>query len=312
MKWYIKLISCAFIVMMALALVPSGIVSGETTNQFGDGSTKKTVTFDDAGSDNSTTIKLPYEAEVKEATLKLTGDDNGGEYLYHPTFLIENRQNSPLWNFNGSGSASGYGHLGEQQVFRDNSSSSSLSFSGEEEKTSYLYLPKNATVKDATMQISGRKSAGTMTPPEVLSEGTLITSSAAFPAVASEGSNIYMAWLDNGDLDYAGKDQDIFFKRSTDNGQSWSKAICLSESTMSSYSPPSIAVNGNEVCVAWTEGGLIPPSMHFRMSKDGGDTWKKIVRIEGNADNNPVVGSSGSYKYLVWDYSQKVYFTRST
>ena len=315
MNRHTKLISWAFILMMAITLVPAGVtVSGETETKFGDGSEEKTVTFDDAGSDNSTTIKLPHEAEVREATLRLQGKENRESYLYHPTLLIEDEdKDKVLWNFNGSGAgASGYGHLGEQTVFQDNGTSSSLSFSGEEYKTTALYLPKNATVRSATMDISGKKSAGAMTPPEVLSNGTLITSSAAYPAVASDGSDLYMVWIDNGDLNYAGKDQDIFFKMSKNNGQTWGKAVCLSDSTMSSYAP-SIAVNGNEVYVAWTEGELITNQIYFRMSKDGGKTWGKSVKIEGDTDwgSLPVVSSSGSYKYLVWDCSQKAYFTRS-
>ena len=227
----LQFISCAVILLMALAAFPGAVVvSADTTNEFGDGSTSKTLTFEDKGSNHEATLKLPAEAEVHEAYLKLEGDQNGGSYLCHPTFLIgdENRMET-IWNFN----SSGYGNMGEQTVFTDNTTSAGISFGGEEERTRTLYLPKNATINSATMEISGTKSTGTMTTPDTVSEDSLITSSSGlYPVVVSEGSNVYVVWSDNGDLNYAGKEQDIFFKRSTDNGQSWSKAIRLSETTI--------------------------------------------------------------------------------
>ena len=307
----LQFISCAVILLMALAALPGEVVvSADTTNQFGDGSTSKTLTFEGKESNHDATLKLPAESEVLEAYLKLEGDQNGGSYLYHPAFSIgDGNRWETIWDFNGTA----YGNMGEQTVFTDNGTSSSLSFGGEEEKTRTLYLPKNATITSATIDISGTKSSGTMTIPETVSENSLITSTySGGPAIACKGANVYMAWIDTGDLDYAGTDQDIFFKRSTDNGRTWSKSILLSETTETAYAP-SIAVDGDEVCVGWSEG----TTPFFRMSKDGGDTWKQAVKIEGMARNNPVVACSGGYRYLVWMTTEdmvlnyQISFTRS-
>jgi len=298
-----SLISVAVVLLMVFQLLPAAdVVSADTENRFGDGSTERSVTFDDAGSDNSTTIKLNYLAEVTDASLKLAAGDNGGDYLFRPAFFIENTR---LWSFDGNG----FGHFGEQTVFTDNSTSSSLSFPGEGSKTSYIYLPKNASVTSATLDISGRESAGAMTPPEVLSQGTLITSNANNPAMAADGSDLYMVWVDDGDLDYAGKDYDIFFKRSTDNGQTWGKAVCLSDSGTGSQNP-SIAVNGNNLYVVWAEDDFLNPGIQFRMSKDGGGHWGEIVQVTDKADWGaaPVVSVSGTSVYVVWAYSGEIYF----
>ena len=312
MKKNLRFLSCAVILLMALVALPGEVlVSAETTNQFGDGSTSKTLTFEEKGSNHDATLKLPAESEVLKAYLKLEGNQNGGSYLYHPSFLVGDEIRwETVWNFNGSA----YGNLGEQIVFSDNGTSASLSFGGEEEKTRTLYIPKNATITSATVDISGTNSTETMTIPDVVSEDSLITSSVSgAPAVASEGSNIYMAWIDNGDLDYGGTEQDIFFKRSTDNGMTWGDSILLSETTVSTFAP-SVAVDGDEVCVVWTEGTTI----YFRMSEDTGETWNDVVKVEGTANNNPVVANAGGFQYLVWKAWDKVagtyqvYFTRST
>ena len=249
--------------MMAISMLPTDLtVSGDTETQFGDGSDEKVVDFPGKGSDNETTIKLPFEAEVSQADLKVQGGKYAGSYLYHPTVLVEN---SVLWNFNGDG----FGYLGEQDVFRDNFTSNNISFSGKEEKSTTLYLPKNATVTSATMDLTGKKSVGAMTPPEVLSKDTLITSAGELPQVVSDGSDVYMLWVDNGDLDFVGKDKDIFFKKSSDNGQSWTEPVCLSDTSMFTYTP-ALGINGDEIYAVWTESEMLAYTIFFRMSTDGG------------------------------------------
>lgn len=310
MNTFVRFLTCAIVLLMALAVLPaSSMVSADTENEFGDGTAEKTMTFTGKGSNDEATIVLPAEADVSNARLTISGDENGGTFPYHPSFLVNEGSGQRVWDFNGTA----YGQLGQQTVFTDNGSSAAISFGGEEEKIRSINLPKNATVTSATVDISGRRSSGTMTIPDTVSEDTLITSSiGAAPSVVTEGSNVYVAWIDNGDLNYAKKDQDIFFKKSTDDGQSWSKAIRLSDTDVLSYAP-SLAVNGDEVYAAWSEG----TTPYFRMSSDGGDTWATTVRLKGTANNNPVVSAAGSYVYLVWmtlenlESSYRVYFTRS-
>ena len=298
----LKPMTRALVLMMVLMLPTGFFASGDTETHFGDGNTENTVTFDGKGSDDSTTIKLPHDALVSNAALELKGEDNAGNYLYHPTMLIENER---LWNFNGSGGrASGYGHLGGQEVFRDNSSSAYLPFSGGDYRKTSLYLPKNATVTSATLNISGKKTMSNMTPPEVLSSGTLVTKDASRPALAADGPNIYAVWVDNGDMNYSGNDNDIFFKRSSNNGQTWTHAICLSGTNGYSYYP-SIAINGNNVYVIWYDDA----SILFRMSTDRGDNWDDIVEITNNV---PIrlftISVSGDHIYVAWDQFSGNYF----
>jgi len=302
----------AVVLLLAMAAIPrEAVVSADTTNEFGGGSASKTLTFEGKESNHEATLKLSAEAEVEKAYLKLEGEQNGGSYPYHPSFLIEDDgQWETIWNFNGSA----YGSLGEQNVFSDNGTSAPISFGGEEEKTRSLYIPKNATITSATMDISGTKDFGTRTTRDTASEDSLITShTSSAPAVVSEGSNVYMAWIDSGDLNYAGYDYDIFFKISNDNGTTWHDSVLLSETAISANAP-TIAVDGDRVGVAWSEGN----DVYFRMSEDGGESWNDVVNVEGFVHRNPVVSCSDGYIYLTWmtrDNNTATYqvgFTRST
>ena len=307
-----KLLSCAIIIFMALAAIPGGtLVSADTTDEFGDGSTSKQITFPDKGRNNETTIKLPYEAEVEDAYLTISGDANGGIYPFHPTLLIEDeRERSVIWNYNGTG----YGNLAQQNVFSDDSRSFGASFGGDEEKTKSIILPKNATVTSATMDISGSKSAGTMSIPEVVSQNTLITSWGQNPSIASEGDNVYVVWGDDGDLDYGGLDIDVFFKRSSNNGDNWDDAIRLSESSNQLQFTPQVAVSGDNVIVVWTENGMLMLDVFYRISEDGGLTWGPVERMDGSFDYNsyPIPSVSENYFYLTWEYSGRIDFSRKT
>lgn len=311
MKTIMRSMTCVIVLIMALAVLPASImVSADTTDRFGDGSTSKTMDFPDKGSNHGATILLPAEAEVSEARLTITGGEHAGNNPHRPTFLVNDRGGQVIWNFNGSG----FGQLGRQTHFSSDAGSASLSFAGNEEKAQRLYLPKDATVTSATMDISGRKSTGSMGLPETLSGGSLITRHGAFPRMAVDGSSVYMIWIDNGDLEYAGRDQDIFFKRSTDSGASWGGAVVLSQTTMDSFQP-SIAVNDDEVLTVWLDSSMILwPEMWFRASPDGGESWGKPERLDFDTDweTAPVVSGAGSYRYLVWNYDNKINFARDT
>src|SRR5688500_3804449 len=67
------------------------------------------------------------------------------------------------------------------------------------------------------------------------------------PEVVASDNKLYVVWSE--DLDGS---KEIFFKRSLDNGQSFSKPINLSNTTGESFSP-SIYVFKNFVKVSWIE-----------------------------------------------------------
>lgn len=87
------------------------------------------------------------------------------------------------------------------------------------------------------------------------SEPTLLTNSikgdAEIPKVAASGSNVYVVWFD--DIGNRNKNiNDIYFKRSTNYGNTFGSTIDLSHNTGTSEHA-SISAFGNSVYVVWSD-----------------------------------------------------------
>jgi hypothetical protein len=95
------------------------------------------------------------------------------------------------------------------------------------------------------------------------------------PAIAIEKSGaIDVVWRDtaSGELH-----PDIFFSRSTDSGQTWTKAVDISHTT-AMCSEPAVSVGpDNSIHVAWVDTRSTDnrPDIFYRSSLDGGKTWGK-------------------------------------
>jgi hypothetical protein len=131
------------------------------------------------------------------------------------------------------------------------------------------------------------------------------------PAIAVDGSNIYVIWRDN----TPGNDE-IYFKRSTDGGVTWSEDQQLTTNTSSSIYP-AIAVVGANVYVVWSDNSVGNYEVYFKRSSDRGLTWKADRRFSNTTgDSGPaaiVVG--GANIYVVWcdntEGNYEIYFKRS-
>lgn len=100
------------------------------------------------------------------------------------------------------------------------------------------------------------------------------------PAVTVLGNDVYVVWEDN----VGGLNREIFYRRSTDGGASFSDTENLSNSPLSSESP-AIAVLGNNVYFVWKEfvGGTNNEIL-YRRSTDGGTLFDPVLT---NISNNP-------------------------
>ncbi|UCE36601.1 MAG: PKD domain-containing protein [Thermoplasmata archaeon] len=127
------------------------------------------------------------------------------------------------------------------------------------------------------------------------------------PSISIDGENIYVVWEDerNGG---AYDDYEIYFKKSTDNGKTWSKDVRLSNAPHYSLFPK-IAVNGSNIHVIWSddrEGGV---KIFYNRSEDGGETWigeRRIspVTTKGSPESLDIV-LNGSKAHVVYsDHSE--------
>jgi hypothetical protein len=151
------------------------------------------------------------------------------------------------------------------------------------------------------------------------------TRDSVYAQIASFGNNVYMVWQENNpdpsgqsnnannNINYNDdyENYDIYIKKSTDGGLTFSKEINLSKNPGFSEHPQ-IAISGNNVYIAWIDDASSSSSSSttiknqeilFRKSIDGGNTFDKIINLSNssNADSyNLEITAAGNNVYVVW------------
>jgi hypothetical protein len=129
-------------------------------------------------------------------------------------------------------------------------------------------------------------------------------------SIAISGTTVHLVFESNTDV----FDSQIFYKRSTNSGMTWSANVQLTSSAgVSSW--PSLAVSGPDIHVAWHDERDGNPEIYYKRSTDGGTTWGPDVRqtINGFNSRYPSVSAQGSSVHIVWeDYNGEVAYMRSS
>jgi Tol biopolymer transport system component len=117
------------------------------------------------------------------------------------------------------------------------------------------------------------------------------------PAISVNGSNIYVVWMDETPGNF-----EIYFKRSTDRGVTWTTNRRLINTAGFSFGP-AIAVNGSSIYVVWDDDTPGNAEIYFKRSADGGAIWSANRRLTNNAGESwePTIAAGGSNIYVVWD-----------
>jgi hypothetical protein len=120
--------------------------------------------------------------------------------------------------------------------------------------------------------------------------------SSLYPALATEGTNIYVVWHDNTPGNY-----EIYFKKSDDGGVTWSTNERLTKNAGSSLYP-ALATEGTNIYVVWHDNTPGNYEIYFKKSDDGGVTWSTNERLTNNAGGSysPDIAVHGSNIYVVW------------
>lgn len=113
-----------------------------------------------------------------------------------------------------------------------------------------------------------------------------------------DSDTVHVCWLDSrherrrANPVYPGRENyEVAYCHRKDSDASWSKDVILSKGLLYAYSP-SISVEGENIVVAWAGANdkdghneFWPNDIYYAISKDGGNTWTKPVRItEGFKD----------------------------
>ncbi|MDD5648586.1 MAG: CARDB domain-containing protein [Dehalococcoidia bacterium] len=148
---------------------------------------------------------------------------------------------------------------------------------------------------------------------------TVLTDSstdASDPSIAVSGSNVYIAWTEN---DPISGNSAVYFKRSIDNGLTWSGSpIELSDPGKECYSP-TLAASGNNVYAVWHCRSN--EQIYYNISVNSGLTWGTEAQLSDSSGVrvlNPSVAASGTNVHVVWQDTRDafplwcVYYNHST
>jgi len=126
------------------------------------------------------------------------------------------------------------------------------------------------------------------------------TGNSANPAIAVNGTNVYVVWQN----DTTGNPNmsDIYLRMSADGGNTWAAAKRLTSNAGNSANP-SIAVDNLNVYVVWNDDTTGNPEIYFRESNNGGSTWAVPQSLTSNAGDslNPAIAVNGSNVYVTWE-----------
>ncbi|MEO0228204.1 MAG: T9SS type A sorting domain-containing protein, partial [candidate division WOR-3 bacterium] len=126
---------------------------------------------------------------------------------------------------------------------------------------------------------------------------------------------LYLVWSDSRDGNY-----EIYFKKSTDGGSTWSNDQRLTNASGNSTEPALVLGNPGEIYVVWIDTRDGNSEVYFKYSEDDGTTWSADTRLTndpGDCSGTHIAISPDKMNlYVVWndtrDGQQEVYFKRGT
>jgi hypothetical protein len=126
------------------------------------------------------------------------------------------------------------------------------------------------------------------------------TSGDSFYASVAVGSNnhIHVVWND----DTPGNDE-IYYKRSTDGGTTWSPAQRLTWTSGASLNPAIAVDSNNALHVVWEDATPGNVEIYYRKSADGGSTWDPVKRLtwtSGYSGAPTIARDSTNRLHVVW------------
>lgn len=120
--------------------------------------------------------------------------------------------------------------------------------------------------------------------------------------IAIDGSNIYLAWDErSGPIS-----SEIFFSKSTDGGETFSAPQNLSNNEGFSDSQ-SIAVDGSNVFVAWSDKYMDNTAIFLIKSTDGGQTFSapQIISSSTGFSSSQSIETDGTSIFNTWNWAER-------
>ena len=121
-----------------------------------------------------------------------------------------------------------------------------------------------------------------------------------FPAMAIDSTDtIHVVWGD----DTPGNGE-IYYKRSSNGGTSWSTAQRITWTSGYSYSGAIAIDSSDAIHIAWNDYTPGAPEIYYKRSPDGGATWspaKRLTWTSGGSYVPAIAADSSSTIHIVWE-----------
>ncbi len=143
-----------------------------------------------------------------------------------------------------------------------------------------------------------------------LTHDTALSLPSGLKSVGINGDNIHVVWHDN-----RNGESEIYYKRSTNKGVSWTSDTRLTNAPGYSVRP-SIAVYGSVLHVVWESNRDGISEVYYKKSTNNGSTWTADLQLTNdNFDSYSVSVAAEGYVHVVWmDYrfgDAEIYYKRS-
>ncbi|HEX2408458.1 MAG TPA: sialidase family protein, partial [Nitrososphaeraceae archaeon] len=165
-------------------------------------------------------------------------------------------------------------------------------------------IDNKSSLNISSLQIPGDNNK-TLESELVFSNVTNITNNptdSVYAQIVAKDNNVYMIWQESVTQNSNEKNYDIFFKKSEDNGNTFSKPINLSNNPGFSEHPQ-IAVSKNGVFIVWADNtNSNNTEIMFTKSEDNGTTFSKVINLSNNSQNsnNQEISAFDENVYVVW------------
>jgi len=116
---------------------------------------------------------------------------------------------------------------------------------------------------------------------------------------SDSNNNIHVVWSNY----FPASGNEIYYKKSTDGGSSWSAVQRLTWNTGYSYMPSVAADLNNRIHVVWYDGTPGNMEIFYKRSTNNGSSWSGVTRLTWNstASTEPdLMVDSCNYLHLVW------------
>jgi hypothetical protein len=134
------------------------------------------------------------------------------------------------------------------------------------------------------------------------------SSNNAWCVAAAPRGFVHVVWSDRRDGNW-----EVYYKRSSDFGVTWSQDVRLSQDTGVSWDP-SLALSDSVIHVAWDDNRDGNWEIYYRRSSDSGLTWSSEARLTNNpsTSEHPSVSASGASVHMTWKDGAGIFYKRST